>query len=320
MNAVFATVVKLSERLTAAVGSTREAAGKLFDNPWKLHWHLRGLVTDVNRLWHRRVRSPPEGTDFMAEDWDTLVLLDACRFDVFSEVNWIEGDLQSRLSPGTDSHEFLQGTFAGRQFHDTVYVTANPYSTGIEDGTFHAQISLLDETWDDDLETVTPDDVLEAAIQAHEDYPNKRVIVHFMQPHGPFLSEFGRTVWENLEYCRGQYAPEPRVSRDELRRAYRENLQYVLERVETLLDEIEGRTVISADHGELLGERQRPIPIRGYEHKRHLYLPGLREVPWHAVESGDRRRVVAEAPVRRDRVDSETVGDRLSALGYVEGS
>jgi len=27
----------------------------------------------------------------------------------------------------------------------------------------------------------------DAAIEAYEQFPNKRLIIHFMQPHGPFI-------------------------------------------------------------------------------------------------------------------------------------
>lgn len=34
-----------------------------------------------------------------------------------------------------------------------------------------------------------PDPVVEAAIAAHEAYPSKRLVAHFMQPHRPFVGE-----------------------------------------------------------------------------------------------------------------------------------
>lgn len=292
------------------------------NNFYKLIWHSRGMATDVNRQYHKFVSGHSEGTNVMAEDWDTLILLDACRYDMFAEEQdntvWLNGKLESRRSLGTDSSEFIQHNFSGEKLHDTVYVTANPYSAALDKDTFHKVISLIDSEWDDDLGTVHPDVVLEAAIQAHTDYPDKRIIVHFMQPHGPFLTEFGKLISKELAHCRGLWAPEPSVSRRDLKRAYRENLQYVLPRVETLLTEIEGRAVISADHGELLGERQWPIPVRGYEHKRNLYLPVLQKVPWCIFDSGPRRKTVSEKPATETAVNQGVAEERLEALGYVE--
>jgi len=37
--------------------------------------------------------------------------------------------------------------------------------------------------------------------------------------------------------------------------AYNENLDIVLTEIEALLDELDGKSVITADHGNLVGER-----------------------------------------------------------------
>jgi hypothetical protein len=41
-----------------------------------------------------------EGARVYEKDWDNLIILDACRFDTFSEENWVEGAL---LNPETAS-------------------------------------------------------------------------------------------------------------------------------------------------------------------------------------------------------------------------
>jgi hypothetical protein len=274
----------------------------------------------------------------MDEDWDTLVILDACRYDMFAEQANLDGDLQSRISLGSTSEEFLDRNFGDEMFHDTVYVNTNPYlpKLNLDDGTFHAVVDLLDD-WDDDLETVHPDTVVNAALDAHRRFPDKRLIVHFMQPHFPFIGETGRQItakgWstEQGDKDKKKSSSESQTVWQQLRagtdrtnltqelawKAYRENLDVVLDSLEQLLDGVDGQTVVSADHGNMVGERFRPIPsFRKYGHFYGVYMPELVRVPWHVIDSAERREVVAEPPIETERQTDDIIEERLDALGY----
>jgi len=76
-----------------------------------------------------------------------------------------------------------------------------------------------------------------------------------------------------------------------------------------LIRELDGKSVVSADHGELLGERLLPFTSRKYGHFEYLAAEQLRRVPWHVVDSDDRRRIVADAPIESARMDDEGGGD-----------
>lgn len=288
------------------------------------------------RRYHSRfVRTlssePP--TQVADEDWDVLVLLDGCRTDTFADLNTIDGELETRVSLGSQSWEFLRANFAGRSLHDTVYVSANPFTTRLDDGTFHARVSLLDE-WDETHQTVLPEAVTDAALVAADRFPNKRLVVHYMQPHYPFISQRGRemdvrgynrdqrnretegpSVWKILREGLDGYE---NVTLQAVRAAYRENLEVVLPHVARIVSKVPGRTVVSADHGNLLGERLYPVPIREYGHPRGLFSPPLVRVPWLVAEADRRRRTTSDSPVGRDgtRPSDETVLRRLGALGY----
>lgn len=280
---------------------------------------------------HRTLASESP-TSVLDEEWDDLLILDGCRLDTFRECNAIEGDLQSRISHGSQSWEFLRENFAGERAHDTVYVTANPFASRLDGDAFHAVVDLLDE-WDDRLQTVPPETVAEAALDAHRRYPDKRLIVHFMQPHYPFIGDRGRaldvrgyrpnqdesfdapSVWRILRHDRYDHET---VTREAVIEAYRENLELALPHVERLVDELSGRSVVTADHGNLLGERLSPIPVREYGHPRGLYSPALVRVPWLVVDDDRRRTVASDPPVERSSTDEEVVSRRLSALGYRE--
>lgn len=297
---------------------------------------LSYIPIELNNLFFRLRHG--SGTRVMDEDWDTLVILDACRYDMFAEQADIDGDLQSRISLGSTSEEFLDRNFADETFHDTVYVNTNPYvpKLGFDDGTFHAVVDLLDD-WDDDLETVHPDTVVDATLDAHHRFPDKRLIVHFMQPHFPFIGETGRqiaakgwsteqsnrnkngnsaesqTVWQQLRAGTNRTG----LTRELAWKAYRENLDIVLDSVKQLLNGVDGRTVISADHGNMVGERLRPIPsFRKYGHFYGVYTSELVRVPWHVIDSTERREIVAEPPVETEGQADDTIEERLDSLGY----
>lgn len=297
----------------------------------------RLVLAELNRLynnglWYRASNSYNQtGVDVLAEDWDVLIILDACRYDAFEEVATdLPGPLNKVESQGATTNEFLRANFAGETLHDTVYITANPQLYRIENGiydaepldvTFHDLIDIWQGGWDDDHRTVMPEVVTKAAREAADRYPQKRLVIHFMQPHAPFIGSTGiehfPTRYLNFwsEFRRGTFD----VSRGVLRQAYMENLEIVVPHVAELVSEIKGRTVVTADHGELLGDKDRPIPIRRYGHPASTYHPALVEVPWHEHDSGVRRNVVAESPTSRSERESvplEGIRSRLRDLGY----
>jgi hypothetical protein len=279
------------------------------NDPHAIYRELNWFLTTCNARYHS-LRYKNNGFDVMSEDWDILILLDSCRADVFRETNWIEGEFSTRRSPASMSRTFLDRSFGDEHYHDTVYVTANPHTPVLSPDTFHKIVPLFEHG------LKGPSQVSNAAIQADLDYPRKRIIVHYMQPHHPFLGKFGQSNPNGIVGWRDLIFPKE-FSLSDLRRAYRENLELALEEVERLSDDMTGKIVISADHGELLGERQWPIPIRGYEHKRGLHHPRLRTVPWHEIPVSERRDIRSEPPEEELRYDEDAVQQSLEALGYV---
>lgn len=290
---------------------------------------VRLLSLPIHAGYGRYVEhSSHKGVDVMAEDWDNLVILDACRYDYFEDQNNISGDLKHRISQGNKSWEFMQKNFAGKQLHDTVYVTANPFVTRFNDDVFYA-VDTLDEYWDDDLGTVRPEDVVAAAVEANQTYPNKRLIVHFMQPHRPYLGETADKLRERVDLVGYRNdgdglqiwgaVKQGDVSVQEVRRAYSESLDIVLQRAKQFLSEVGGKSVVTSDHGEMLGERVLSFTSRVWGHSEGFSTPSLRTVPWLETETGSRRTIEANDPADAGSgLSEETVSDRLSALGYRE--
>jgi len=253
-----------------------------------------------------------EGVSIFDEDWDNLVILDAARFDHFEELCDIDGELEHRTSRGSTSKQFVRGNFRADQL-DTVYVSANFWYAQLADelGDVHRFV----KTERDALGgmTSTPETVTAKAKDVAASHPRKRLIVHYMQPHQPYLAGRGKTFDHGSSL-------EVTVSRNDLserdvRAAYRDNLRLVLEEAAQLVDFLPGKTVVTADHGELINDREAPIPIRGYGHPESIFVEELVKVPWLVVENGTRKDV-SEA---RDAepVDSDGVERNLRDLGYL---
>lgn len=262
-----------------------------------------------------RIQGKPDGYDLVAADWDTAIILDSCRYDFFKEREGLQqGDLQKETAPGAESREFIRRQFKGKKLHDTVYVTGNPYTTLIDPETLHNV--YMDEAWSETNTEVPADRLTDVAVEAHRNHPDKRIIVHYMQPHLPILDPEMEHINEMLEPTRGQYWPVD-TTMAELREAYAANLEYVLKYVEDLIEKIEGKIIVTADHGELLGERQSPIPVRGTDHHPELYVNELLEVPWLEIEKGKRREITDDPPISSLNIDEDDKRDRLEALGYL---
>lgn len=281
----------------------RQALSEVRKNFSSLNWWRNRVfvpfVVGTATRFHPQYPGYDEAVHVMEEDWDTLVILDACRADFFRDVADVGrfDDYETRVSLGSHSSEFTRRNFQGEEFGDTVYVSANPH-TSLEAGdAFHHVVELWEDEFDDVAGVVLPDAVRDAAIEAHEAFEDKRLIVHFMQPHGPFV---------------GSDIEKPYADADEYWRAYEENLEHVLPFVDQIEDAVPGKTVVTGDHGQAYNQGWRDVVGIG-GHKPRLRFPGLVEVPW-AVVDGERRTI-------RDGEVSEAGGNRvekrLEQLGYL---
>lgn len=307
--------------------------------------NIRGRI-NRNVFHHQYGR----GSDFIEEDWDNLIILDACRYDVFEETADIPGELQYRISKGSNSWEFIEQNFVGKQLHDTVYVTGNSYVSEIGDDVFHA-IEPVDvepvssregfEKHPEDGYAVFPEDVVTETLEAREEFPDKRIISHFMQPHVPYLGETGADIYQRILSNReninveinggwGTMTMSPaqiknngavKISDELIWEAYLENFEIVMEKVKDLIQELSGKTVITADHGELLGEED-SLPFYGDRYGDDLYghpsapAINLRKVPWLVIDSSERRETTSEEPIESTRRSEAETRKQLEALGY----
>ncbi|WP_128475807.1 hypothetical protein [Halorussus pelagicus] len=276
------------------------------------------------------------GEDFMEKDWDNLLILDACRADMFEQaIDTSQFDeYDSVHSVGCSSPEWMKNTFTAREFPDTVYVTANPWISKIAPYSFHdvenlwitehdasredlSSAGVLEEAGLGDVPTIYPDTLSDVARRVHEQYPEKRLIVHYFQPHAPCVGNADGTRKDQIrdEMHPGVDLKNGSVTRQEVWNEYIQNLLYAFQYADELADDLGGKSVFTADHGELFGERLWPFPIRGYAHPDGVRHPKLTEVPWAVKTVGDRRKIVS-GDVEMHEADEDEIDDRLRNLGY----
>lgn len=274
----------------------------------------------------------------MDKEWDFLIVLDACRYDFFKRIydSFFEGKLEKIWSLGSETQEWLINTFKGR-YDDIVYISGNPYVGSISSckdfnwsakNHFYQVLDVWDERWNDRLNTVHPRDINECLRYGLSKYPTKRFIIHYIQPHAPYLNftskysrngpcqngklverllfffrrgmvhlsrKFGPFIYKRgwLWYIRKINGLTPQGEMEEvvrregdkkLRQTYLENLRVVLRCLAKIIKEKDlENVVITADHGEMLGE------FGAYGHVAGLKSPLLREVPFFRVKKSKYR-------------------------------
>lgn len=283
--------------------------------------------------WRITCSRLPLGTNIFERGWDMLVVLDGCRTDLFQEV--IDeydnlGPVETALSVGSSSREWLAKTFVPRYREDitnTAYVSANPYTEEIIFGRSEstrspfnpanwetvepdAFLAVEDVTtaWEDDLGTVPPRAVTNTAIRAGREYEPDRLVVHYMQPHQPFLSrnETGST-WRDASCWDAIRTGD--ANREAVWEAYRENLRVVLDDIKTLCENVDAsRTVLTADHGNAVGE------WFIYGHPNGFPHPSVKRVPWVETIASDDGTLEPSQDEQHETTSS--VEERLEHLGY----
>jgi len=291
-------------------------------------------LRELNSLYHSRFGlrdANPKGVNFFTSDWDNLIILDACRYDTFqrciSDFD-IQGQLRARHTYGTNTAEFLRPNLHNHDFSDTVYVTASSmlYRESVIESNIVPHLFDIIDVWQnnssDETNSVPPEVITERAIRVLESHPSKRLAIHYIQPHTPFVGEYGQSHFEPGEHAmwNEKLTGECEISDETIWAAYRENLRLVLGEVSELVNELPGKTIVTSDHGQAIGDRAWPIPYPEYGHPSGIYIEPLTKVPWFVCVGDDRRKITEGDsqpgyPEKSSEKDKEVL-DQLEALGY----
>jgi hypothetical protein len=227
-------------------------------------------------------------------DWDILIILDACRYDYFEKLNTISGKLLKAKSVNSSTPKWAEQTWT--DYYQIAYVSGNPYISkkkNVHGWSAGEHFLHVEEVWDwgwrdyKGVPTVPAEEIVKG-VKKVLSTGYKKIIAHFMQPHPPYI---GKTLLPIETFVHARFEAKGikkevkhlhyrDVDTEILRQGYADNLIYVLENgVEPLLDQLsaEFKIVVSADHGELLGE------YNNFGHPDNWDVPELREVPWLEV-------------------------------------
>lgn len=240
-------------------------------------------------------------------DWDALLVLDATRWDYWQEM---VGDGEPVRSPASCTPEWIKAFNRRFDLSDTVCVTANPEVTRHSaEFLYSHRDDLWKRAWEhvNGLGTVPQERVTEAVMASLVAGPDRPVYSHYPGCHGPYpMHEPPIPVMRNnpeadevrvdIDYLPDEIIMDPNemladedswLTVEMLRDAYCSNLEWAWEAIQPLLDS-DRTVVVTADHGELLGERIEIERQDGetvtyesfYGHPCPLDVPELREVPF----------------------------------------
>jgi hypothetical protein len=283
--------------------------------------------------------------EFASQDELILVILDACRYDVFEEVysDYVNGELSRVWSSGRWTADYVRRTWDDS--HDLTYLSSIPVVSdfyfelrGYEfrpSNYFDEVVPLWDRKWDPELGTVPADKVTDTALAYSAQTDRTRLVAHYAQPHAPYVGDNMILPWDPEE---DEYDLQELLEKDidrpsqriydriksgelpdcDLWQAYRDNLRYVLEEVVRLVRRADCPVVVTADHGEHLGEDEK------YLHEEESCL--IRQVPWFIVSDSEIGTVPVEDEYESldlasnsQNQTSDKVKERLADLGYVDG-
>ena len=255
--------------------------------------YKRILFLFARILYQTRWYSPDYVT---LTEWDKLIVVDACTFNLFKSRNIIKGKLSKIKSPGSCTPEWLVETFKGKSFPDIVYISANLWASNYKlnellgSNPFYKVLEVWKNKWDHSLATVHPSEMNKEAIIAQKMYPTKRMNIHYIQPHFPFIGENPLHVEgvtsQNIEtnqvknkYTIWNALRDKKITPEEAYRAYESNFDLVIKYVLALIPHLKGKVCITSDHGNLFGKYG-----VFYGHPKALYHPELIEVPWLEIQ------------------------------------
>lgn len=262
-----------------------------------------------------------EGISIFEEPWNNMIILDACRYDIFEKVfkeKKLKGKLECKISKASATPSFLTENF-NDYYHDIVYITANPFVNKFLDKKVFKIISVWKNEWCNDYNTVLPSAVYESTLRALKRYPDKKKVIHFLQPHSPYLinklgevsieDQMGLGVKVKYKIDEGVIVNWPHASIkplkiDNLLIGYTENLRLVMKFVEKLINILPGQTVITSDHGEAFGEFIHPlVPLRIYGHPNEIRIPALVEIPWLTIDQKEKSRLSLERELMKIKIN-----------------
>lgn len=249
-------------------------------------------------------------------------------------------------SLGGTSPEWIAHTFSDKysdELSRTGYITANPHAkTALEDSRYKPQehdseavrrfyrygdwntvepnnLAYYDPLYSyykeaglkhdyEDYEVTPPRYVTDRAIATTRQKNLDRLILHYMQPHYPWVSN---AIQEDRDIR--EYEKRPKRAKQFGKKivfdAYLDEVRATLNELQILLNNIDAeKIVISADHGDAFGE------WGVYGHNPGNFHPKVRNVPWALTSGVDKKTYNPQ--IQPKNVFTSSLTEQLEALGY----
>lgn len=307
--------------MVVSFGSIRQGVVALA-NAIRRYGVVRGVRSYTRRISHQ-ILDDVDGRSIFEGEWDLCIVLDGCRADELerkqSEFPWL-GTIGRYPSLASCTWNWLPRTIESTPddvLENTAYVCANPFSDRFcSPDQFHTLDEVWRYAWNRDRGTVLPRPVTDRAIAHGRSTDADRLVVHYMQPHVPFLTDDAKAIsQDNFDLDTTSAIDDwDRVIRGELSKStavswYRETLAKVLADVDILLSNVDAeKVVITSDHGEAFGEGGL------YGHPSNTDLSCLTEVPWVETTATDHGTHIPDE--HSDETSDVSQNQQLRALGY----
>ena len=286
------------------------------------------------------------GTNIFELDWDIAIILDTCRIDVLQQIKEeydFINEVNQMSSVGAATPEWVCNTFSKdyvEKISETGYIAGNGFSEKIlnketspeklEAAAFAPtkwtvvspeDFDLIDFVWRADEDSISTgktgeyysmaDTVTDHAIAHWREREFEQMIVHYIEPHQPYLHTSlaeGKNNLGDIESSPFEYLRSG-GEREKVWEMYKTELRAGLDAVETLIKNVEAeRVLMTADHGEAFGE------WNGYSHRSGSIHPHVRRVPVVWMSATDSKSRNPDVKFEYD-VD-ESIEQHLTALGY----
>lgn len=123
-----------------------------------------------------------------------LVILDACRYDLFesvySDILNFNGDLKKAKTFCSGTFDWYNKNFQDVDCSNIIYI--NPivmFNQAMPNKSFFNVVHTWKCNWNYKYGTIMPKDITNLALLERKHFPNKRIIVHYHQPHPPYLQD-----------------------------------------------------------------------------------------------------------------------------------
>lgn len=226
-----------------------------------------------------------------AVDWDVLIVLDAMRWDYWRDHS---GDGTPITSPAVCTHHWLQHIGRYIDFRETTGIIANPVALTHAPPTLQHRVSCMGYARNiNGISAIDPYDVTERVLRELE-MGADRVYAHYPTPHGPypqvdppipvFTPDTDIDVEEDELLDQNMFADyidndDHWLTHEHLIAGYEANVEWSINAIQPIVSQCDGTVVVTADHGELLGDRV--DGERYYGHKPGFGQPEeLTTVPW----------------------------------------